>query len=61
MYAHDPFLFAYVAMHAVGPTTFWSQCVEVADLSRISTAMSDEVVAVPGSVSLPLAFDSKAD
>ena len=61
VYAHDPFLFAYVAMHAVGSSTFWSQCVEVADLSRVPMAKSDEVVAVPGTVGAIRATSGRGD
>ena len=51
VYENSPFVIGYVAMYAVGSSTFWSQYNEVADLSRVSTAETDDVVAMPHSVS----------
>ena len=51
VYENSPFVIGYVAMYAVGSSTFWSQYNELADLSRVSTAETDDVVAMPHSVS----------
>ena len=50
VYENDSFVIGCVAMYAVGPSTFWSHNNELADLSRVPTAKTDDVVAMPHSV-----------